>query len=84
MYVNREISAHKFLVLHSVAGCAVIFSQHVVEDRWNDQRTNAQCKQRCRSLRNGDVEELLKSIDTSEEERHAQDEQQVGKHTADQ
>jgi hypothetical protein len=78
------MSTYKFPILHTIAGRAVIFSQHVVEDRWNDQRTNAQCKQRCRSLRNGDVEELLKSIDTSEEERHAQDEQQVGKHTADQ
>jgi hypothetical protein len=74
MYVNREISAHKFLVLHSVAGCAVIFSQHVVEDSWDDERSNGQREKRSRRLCDCHVEELLETVDATKEERHAQDE----------
>ena len=55
---------------------------HIVEDGRNDQGGDAEGQKGCSGLRNRDIEELLDSVEATGEEGHAQDEQQIGKHAA--
>lgn len=52
-----------------------------VEGSRNDQTADSQSEQTGGSLRHNNVEMLLHSIDSTEEEAHAHDQQQVRQHT---
>jgi len=53
-----------------------------VECRGNNQATNCQCEETCRSLSDNDVEILFKPVQAAKEEAHSHDQQQIREHAS--
>ena len=61
----------------------VFHSAEFVETGWDDDTSYRQSEERSSGLSNGLVEELLGAAETTEEETHSEDEEEVGEDTAD-